>query len=147
MNFYTISAFREVLADLTKKPKEGYSSVIGDICTTLISMPENVLLDANDRIIQTAEMRVVKLRIPNSGLKLAKANGFRLVYMISSSSDDVVLLTIYPKRGAKGINTIPSAEYVRLLKIFAEENKTKDLHQVDIANNLQELSQCASLSK
>lgn len=130
---------------MTKKPKEGYSSVLGDICTTLISMPENVLRDANDRIIQTAEMRVVKLRIPNTGLKQAKANGFRLVYLISSSLDDVVLLTIYPQRGAKGIINIPSAEYVRLLKTFAEENQTKALHQIDIANSLQELSQCASL--
>ena len=28
MNFYTISTFRDVIASLLKKPREGYSSVI-----------------------------------------------------------------------------------------------------------------------
>ena len=79
MNFYTISSFREVVADLMKKPREGYSSVLEDICTALISMPDNIIRDINERIIQTAEMRVIKLRVQNSGQKLAKSNGFRLV--------------------------------------------------------------------
>lgn len=145
MNFYTISSFREVVADLMKKPREGYSSVVEDICTALISMPDNIIRDINERIIQTAEMRVIKLRVQNSGQKLAKANGFRLVYMVSNTSDSVVLLTIFPKRGSKGIDNIPNAEYIRLLKELSVENREGKLHQVDITNNLIEVSQRASL--
>ena len=145
MNFYTISSFREVVADLMKKTREGYSSVVEDICTALISMPDNILRDINERIIQTAEMRVIKLRVQNSGQKLAKANGFRLVYMVSNTSDSVVLLTIFPKRGSKGIDNIPNAEYIRLLKGLSVENREGKLHQVDITNNLIEVSQRASL--
>lgn len=145
MNFYTISSFREVVADLMKKNREGYSSVVEDICTALISMPDNILRDINERIIQTAEMRVIKLRVQNSGQKLAKANGFRLVYMVSNTSDSVVLLTIFPKRGSKGIDNIPNAEYIRLLKELSVENREGKLHQVDITNNLIEVSQRASL--
>lgn len=145
MNFYTISSFREVVADLMKKPRESYSSVLEDICTALISMPDNIIRDINERIIQTAEMRVIKLRVQNSGQKLAKSNGFRLVYMVSNTSDSVVLLTIFPKRGSKGIDNIPNAEYIRLLKELSVENREGKLHQVDITNNLIEVSQRASL--
>ncbi len=90
-------------------------------------------------------MRVIKLRVQNSGQKLAKANGFRLVYMVSNTSDSVVLLTIFPKRGSKGIDNIPNAEYIRLLKGLSVENREGKLHQVDITNNLIEVSQRASL--
>ena len=145
MNFYTISTFREVIASLTKKPREGYSSVINDICAELLSMPLNILRDCNERIVQTAEYRVVKLRICNSGQNLSKSNGFRLVYFISLHTDDVVLLTVFPKRGAKGISNIPSSEYSRLLEELRNEIKAKQLHQVDIANAMTELSQTACL--
>ena len=72
MVFYTISTFRQSLAALTKKSKDGYMSVVSDICNSLVNMPDNILRDTNDRIRQFAEFRVVKLRLPNSGQHLLK---------------------------------------------------------------------------
>ena len=146
MNFYTISKFRDVVASLLKKPREGYASLVADICNELQSMPDNILRDSNERIIQTSEYRVVKIRMANSGQKLSKANGFRLVYFVSLVTNDVVLLTVFPKRGAKGIENIPAAEYIRLQFEVINESKSKTLHQVDIVNGLAELSKIASLS-
>jgi mRNA-degrading endonuclease RelE of RelBE toxin-antitoxin system len=140
MNFFTISTFRDVVASLIKKPREGYSSVVADICAELLSMPDNILRDTNERIIQTPEYRVVKLRVANSNLKLSKSNGFRLVYLVSLITDDVFLLTVFPKRGTKGISNIPNAEYVRLLKELSLETSSKLLHQVDITKGLKETS-------
>lgn len=140
MNFFTISTFRDVVASLIKKPREGYSSVVADICAELQSMPDNILRDTNERIIQTPEYRVVKLRVANSNLKLSKSNGFRLVYLVSLITDDVFLLTVFPKRGTKGISNIPNAEYVRLLKELSLETSSKLLHQVDITKGLKEAS-------
>lgn len=139
MNFFTISTFRDVVASLIKKPREGYSSVVADICAELQSMPDNILRDTNERIIQTPEYRVVKLRVANSNLKLSKSNGFRLVYLVSLITDDVFLLTVFPKRGTKGISNIPNAEYVRLLKELSQETSSKLLHQVDITKGLKEI--------
>ena len=68
MLFYTTSTFRLTFAALTKKSKDGYSSVGTDICNALLDMPDNILRDTNDRIRHFAEYRVVKLRLPNSGL-------------------------------------------------------------------------------
>lgn len=139
MNFFTISTFRDVVASLIKKPREGYSSVVADICAELQSMPDNILRDTNERIIQTPEYRVVKLRVANSNLKLSKSNGFRLVYLVSLITDEVFLLTVFPKRGTKGISNIPNAEYVRLLNELSQETSSKLLHQVDITKGLKEI--------
>lgn len=118
--------------------------MVTDICKALQDMPDNIARDTNDRIKMFEEFRVVKLRLPNSGLRLAKANGFRLIYWVSMKRDNMVLLHAYPKRGPQGVIDIADSEYDRLLAELAKENREKALHQVDIANRLAELSSAAS---
>ncbi len=145
MKFYTTSTFRQTLASLTKKPKEGYTSVVKDICKALLSMEPNIIRDTNDRIKQFEDFRVVKLRVPNSWLHLSRPDGFRLIYYVSLVSDDVVLLRIYPKRGPQGIIDIVDEEYDRLLLEMVSENDGHSLHQVDITNALAEISSASSM--
>ena len=45
MDFYTSTTFRESLAALTKKSKDGYMTVAKDICDALAEMPDNILRD------------------------------------------------------------------------------------------------------
>ena len=110
-------------------------------------MPDNIIRETIERIIQTPSFRIVKLRVGNSGQKLAKANGFRFIYMVSMETSNVVLLSVYPKRGTKGIMNISEAEYSRLLKEMYQESTTNSLHEVDIKDSLAELSTSASLLK
>jgi len=145
MKFYTTSTFRQTLASLTKKPKEGYMSVVKDICKALLSMEPNIIRDTNDRIKQFEDFRVVKLRLPNSGQHLSRPDGFRLIYYVSLISDDVALLRIYPKRGPQGIVDLVDEEYDRLLVEMVTENNNKTLHQVDIKKSLAELETKARL--
>lgn len=145
MKFYTTSTFRQTLASLTKKPKEGYKSVVKDICKALLSMEPNIIRDTNDRIKQFEDFRVIKLRLPNSGQRLSRPDGFRLIYYISLISDDVALLRIYPKRGPQGIVDLVDEEYDRLLVEMVVENNNKNLHQVDINNSLAELDTNTSM--
>ena len=145
MNYFTSSTFRETLNGLLKKRKEGYSSVSMDICQSLNDMPDYILRDTNERILQTSNYRIVKLRVVNSGQRLSKADGFRLIYLVSLVSDDVVLLRVFPKRGSKSMVNISNAEYLRLVNELFNESKTNQLHQVDITNGLAELSQNACL--
>ena len=141
MKIYTTSTFRETLASLTKKSKDGYMSVVNDVCGGLMSMPDNIVRDTNDRMRQFAEYRVVKLRLPNSGQHLPKARGFRLIYWVSMKQDVLVLMRIYPKRGSQSAVDWTDAEYDRLLVEMVNESRIHSLHQVDIANGLAELSQ------
>ena len=145
MNFYTTSTFRQTLTSLTKKPKEGYKSVIKDICKALLSMESNIIRDTNDRIKQFEDFRIVKLRLPNSGQHLSRPDGFRLIYYVSLISDDVALLRIYPKRGPQGIVDLVDEEYDRLLLEMVMENNNRTLHQVDINNSLAELDTNTSM--
>lgn len=139
MIFYTTKSFRQSISNLIKKPKEGYSSVIKDICSAMLSMPDIIIRDTNDRILQTEEFRLVKLRLPNSGQHLPKANGFRLIYIVSLVKDEVVLLNIYPKRGPQGIIDLQDNEYKRLVQEFAKEFQECLLHKVDIHDSLKEI--------
>ena len=145
MNFYTTSTFRQTLTSLTKKPKEGYKSVVKDICKALLSMEPNIIRDTNDRVKQFEDFRIVKLRLPNSGQHLSRPDGFRLIYYVSLISDDVALLRIYPKRGPQGIIDLVDEEYDRLLLEMVTENNNKTLHQVNINNSLAELDTNTSM--
>lgn len=145
MNIYTTSTFRQTLASLTKKPKEGYKSVVKDICQALLSMEPNIIRDTNDRIKQFEDFRIVKLRLPNSGQHLSRPDGFRLIYYVSLISDDMALLRIYPKRGPQGIVDLVDEEYDRLLLEMVTENNNKTLQQVDIKNSLAELDAKANM--
>ncbi len=147
MDYFTTSTFRLSVASLTKKPKEGYSTLVSDVCKALQDMPDNILRDTNDRIKMFEEYRIVKLRVPNTGLKLAKANGFRLIYWVSMKQDIAVLLCVYPKRGPQGRIDISDEEYDRLLIEMIEESSAHSLHQIDIANSCAEITETASLSK
>ena len=140
MLFYTTSSFRNALARLMKKRKDGYQTVMADICSSIQDMPDNIIRDTNERIIQMPEYRIIKLRVPNSGRKLSKADGFRLVYFVSLKNDVVVFLTVYPKRGSQGIVNLSESEYIRLVNELTLENSTSTLHQVDIYNMMSEMS-------
>ena len=136
MNFFTTTSFRSSIQQLTRKPKNGYMSVVSDVCEVLNSTPDNILRETNDRIRQEQNFRMVKLTIGNSNQKLPKNDGFRLIYWVSSKSDNLVLLKIYPKRGPLAVNNLTDAEFVRLLKEFVDENKRQILQQVDVSSSL-----------
>lgn len=121
-------------------------SVTKDICKALTEMTDNVLRDTNDRVRQLQDYRIVKLRLPNSGQKLSKSNGFRLIYWVSLLSNDVVLLSVYPKRGPQSAVDLVDSEYGRLVEEMTNESIAHALHQVDIDNDLAELNQNACLS-
>ena len=108
-------------------------------------MPDNIIRDTNDRIIQQENSRIVKLWLPNSGQRLAKTNGFRQIYYVSLVDETVVLLYVYPKRRPQGVGNITDAEYNRLIGEMIQESTDKTLHQVDITDNLAEFSTEAHL--
>ena len=116
MNFYTSTSFRKSISKLTRKPKDGYESVVKDICEILSSMDDSILRETNDRIRQEQNFRIVKLRVKNSHQNLPKNDAFRLIYWVSAKSDNLVLLTVYPKRGSLAANNITNAVIGRDVK-------------------------------
>ena len=144
MNFYTSTSFRNSISKLTRKPKDGYESVVKDLCQALISMEDSILRDTNDRIRQEQNFRIVKLRVKNSHQNLPKNDAFRLIYWVSTKSDNLVLLTVYPKRGPWGISNLSNSELIRLLEEMLFEKENSILQKVDIANNLNVIDEACS---
>lgn len=144
MNFYTSTSFRDSISKLTRKLKDGYQSVIKDICDTLNNMDDSILRETNDRIRQEQNFRIVKLRVKNSHQNLAKNDAFRLIYWVSTKSDNLVLLTVYPKRGPLRINNLTSVEFKRLLVEMLNEKEKSILQKVDIVNNLSVIDEACS---
>lgn len=144
MNFYTSTSFRNSISKLTRKPKDGYESIVKDLCQALISMEDSILRDTNDRIRQEQNFRIVKLRVKNSHQNLPKNDAFRLIYWVSTKSDNLVLLTVYPKRGPWGISNLSNSELIRLLEEMLFEKENSILQKVDIANNLNVIDEACS---
>lgn len=137
MIFYTSTSFRSAISMLTRKPKDGYGSVVKDICDALSSMDDSFLRETRDMIRQEQNFRIVKLRVKNSHQKLPKNDAFRLIYWVSIKSDNLVLLTVYPKRGPYATKNLTNAEFKRLLEEMLHEKEDQKLQKVDVTNNLE----------
>lgn len=144
MFFYTSTSFRSSISKLTRKSKDGYESVVKDICDALGSMDDSFLRETNDRIRQEQNFRIVKLRVKNSHQNLPKNDAFRLIYWVSTKSDNLVLLSIYPKRGPLGINNLTNDEFKRLLGEMLREKCDSILQKVDVADNLKVIDEACS---
>ena len=144
MFFYTSASFRSSISKLTRKSKDGYESVVKDICDALGSMDDSFLRETNDRIRQEQNFRIVKLRVKNSHQNLPKNDAFRLIYWVSTKSDNLVLLSIYPKRGPLGINNLTNDEFKRLLEEMLREKCDSILQKVDVADNLKVIDEACS---
>jgi hypothetical protein len=75
--------------------------------------------------------------VKNSHQNLPKNDAFRLIYWVSTKSDNLVLLTVYPKRGPLGTSNLTNDEFKRLLEEMLYEKENAILQKVDIANNLE----------
>lgn len=144
MFFYTSTSFRSSISKLTRKSKDGYESVVKDVCDALGSMDDSFLRETNDRIRQEQNFRIVKLRVKNSHQNLPKNDAFRLIYWVSTKSDNLVLLSIYPKRGPLGINNLTNDEFKRLLEEMLREKCDSILQKVDVADNLKVIDEACS---
>ena len=107
-------------------------------------MDDSFLRETNDRIRQEQNFRIVKLRVKNSHQNLPKNDAFRLIYWVSTKSDNLVLLSIYPKRGPLGINNLTNDEFKRLLEEMLREKCDSILQKVDVADNLKVIDEACS---
>lgn len=139
-HFYSTSDFREQIAELTHKPKNGYTSVTSDICYRLENKTIKDIRENRDMIRSEEAFSIIKLRLANSKLKLTKKDGFRLIYYVSKKDDCVVFLTIYPKRGTLGLNSISDGGMKLLLSNLISQKEKNMLMEHDIKDNLLEIA-------
>lgn len=68
------------------------------------------------------DLVIAKYRLGDKRMKLSKANGYRLIYMVSTLHERVVFLDIYPKRSPLQLLDIDDRQLMRLIEEYLEED-------------------------
>ena len=134
MRYLSITIFRRAIKELTKKQKNGYNSIIKDISSDFQSKTIDEIRHNRDMVLEDTMYSIIKLRLPNSDLKLSKSDGFRLIYYVHKTKDIVVFIYVYPKRGPLGLITIKQQEILQYLEQLIEENDNKQLAEINITD-------------
>lgn len=122
ISFQTISSFRARLQALIDIRKGVYSSVPAEIKREFESADIETIRHNRDMILIQNDLVIVKYRLGDKRMKLSKANGYRLIYMVSTSHERVVFLDIYPKRGSLQQLDIDDRQLMRLIEEYLEED-------------------------
>ena len=122
ISFQTISSFRARLQALIDIRKGVYSSVPAEIKREFESADIETIRHNRDMILIQNDLVIVKYRFGDKRMKLSKANGYRLIYMVSTLHERVVFLDIYPKRGSLQQLDIDDRQLMRLIEEYLEED-------------------------
>ena len=122
ISFQTISSFRARLQALIDIRKGVYSSVPAEIKREFESADIETIRHNRDMILIQNDLVIVKYRLGDKRMKLSKANGYRLIYMVSTLHERVVFLDIYPKRGSLQQLDIDDRQLMRLIEEYHEED-------------------------
>ncbi len=96
---FSTSIFDKQLADLIKKPRNGYSNCLNDTIEILCPLSFIEICNLDDVITKTNELILRKIRIPNTEKGWSKTQGYRLVSLCDLRDENVYLLYVYPKKG------------------------------------------------
>ena len=122
ISFQTISSFRARLQALIDIRKGVYSSVPAEIKREFESADIETIRHNRDMILIQNDLVIVKYRLGDKRMKLSKANGYRLIYMVSTLHERVIFLDIYPKRGSLQQLDIDDRQLMRLIEEYLEED-------------------------
>lgn len=138
--FYSILTFRNSINQLCRKERNGYHLCKSDICNLFKNLSFQDIWAKNYLIRDLDNIRIIKIRIPNSFQNLSSADGFRLIICCNIKYKTVNFLNIYPKRGKLSQMDQSSFEYKRQLREYSESLKLGKLIQHDISNELKTIS-------
>lgn len=127
--FDSTKNFRTRLSDLLKAKRGVYANLPDEIKQEFKGADIEKIRNNRDMILIQNESIIVKLRLPDRKMQLSKANGYRLIYMVSTTKEHVVFLDIYPKRGPMQQIDINAKDLTRLLMDFNFEDENGTLEK------------------
>ena len=110
------------------KAKRGVYATVGDeINREFVGKTIDSIRQNNDMILLEGDLVVIKLRLPDKKHRLAKKDGYRLVYLVSKVTPVVVFLDVYPKNGHMQQLDEDDATIKQLVSLFISEGETGTL--------------------
>lgn len=99
IEFKTIAYFRSRLEVLLKVKRGVYATVEDEIRLEFGGKSIEEIRINNDMVLIDEPRVVIKLRLPDKKHRLAKKDGYRLLYLVYKDREEVGFLDIYPKNG------------------------------------------------
>ena len=132
INYFAITNFVERIATLKVAKRGVYATVEEEVCTAFKDVSIEQIRQNRDMILLDGPRIIIKLRLPDKKHKLAKKDGFRLIYLVYKNSEEVAFLDIYPKNGPMQQLDIDDQQVVNLVRQYVDEKESGTLRTYEI---------------
>jgi mRNA-degrading endonuclease RelE of RelBE toxin-antitoxin system len=132
INYFAITNFVERIATLKVAKRGVYATVEEEVCTAFKDVSIEQIRQNRDMILLDDPRIIIKLRLPDKKHKLAKKDGFRLIYLVYKNSEEVAFLDIYPKNGPMQQLVIDDQQVVNLVRQYVDEKESGTLRTYEI---------------
>lgn len=132
IDYFAITNFVERIAALKNAKRGVYATVEEEVCTTFKDVSIEQIRQNRDMILLDDPRLIIKLRLPDKKHKLAKKDGFRLIYLVYKNSEEVAFLDIYPKNGPMQQLDIDDQQVVNLVRQYVDEKENGTLRTYEI---------------
>lgn len=132
INYFAITNFVERIATLKVAKRGVYATVEEEVCTAFKDVSIEQIRQNRDMILLDDPRIIIKLRVPDKKHKLAKKDGFRLIYLVYKNSEEVAFLDIYPKNGPMQQLDIDDQQVVNLVRQYVDEKESGTLRTYEI---------------
>ena len=132
IKFSAITYFIERTSTLKNVRRGVYASVEDEIRAAFKETSIEQIRQNRDMILLDDPRIIIKLRLPDRKHRLAKKDGFRLIYLVYKNVEEVAFLDIYPKNGPMQQLDIDDQQVVNLVKQYIDEKENGTLHDYEI---------------
>ena len=132
IDYFAITNFVERIAALKNAKRGVYATVEKEVCTAFKDVSIEQIRQNRDMILLDDPRIIIKLRLPDKRHKLAKKDGFRLIYLVYKNSEEVAFLDIYPKNGPMQQLDIDDQQVVNLVRQYVDEKENGTLRTYEI---------------
>lgn len=132
IDYFAITNFMERIAALKDAKRGVYATVEEEVGTAFKDVSIEQIRQNRDMILLDDPRIIIKLRLPDKRHKLAKKDGFRLIYLVYKNSEEVAFLDIYPKNGPMQQLDIDDQQVVNLVRQYVDEKENGTLRTYEI---------------
>lgn len=132
IDYFAITNFVERIAALKNAKRGVYATVEEEVCTAFKDVSIEQIRQNRDMILLDDPRLIIKLRLPDKRHKLAKKDGFRLIYLVYKNSEEVAFFDIYPKNGPMQQLDIDDQQVVNLVRQYVDEKENGTLRTYEI---------------
>ena len=132
INYFAITNFMERVSVLKDTKRGVYATVEDEVRAAFKNVEIEQIRQNRDMILLDDPRIIIKLRLPDRKHRLAKKDGFRLIYLVYKNVEEVAFLDIYPKNGPMQQLDIDDQQVVNLVKQYIDEKENGTLLDYEI---------------